>query len=128
MRTYLAGVVEMVSISGVFSVLVHIDYPVRTWPVERAGPFDPVVFEDEFRWALRATAESGRALELNTRLPLSATILRWWHEEGGDAITFGSDAHLPALVGHGFADAVRLAEAHGFRPGRDPDNLWRRAD
>jgi histidinol-phosphatase (PHP family) len=128
LREYLAGVVEMVSISGVFSVLAHIDYPVRSWPEEQAGPFDPSVFEDEFRWALRATAESGRALEINTRLPLHATILRWWHEEGGDAVTFGSDAHLPPLVGHGFADAAHLAEAHGFRPGRDPYDLWRRTN
>jgi histidinol-phosphatase (PHP family) len=126
MREYLAEVAEMVSISGVFSVLAHIDYPVRSWPVEQAGPFDPAAFTDEFRWALRATAESGRALEINTRLPLHATILRWWHEEGGDAVTFGSDAHLPPLVGHAFAEAAQLADAHGFRPTADPYAPWRR--
>ena len=125
MREYLAGVVEMVSVDGVFEVVAHIDYPVRSWPAER-GPFDPVVFEDEFRWALRATARSGRALELNTRLPLHATILTWWYEEGGEAVTFGSDAHLPSSVGHGFAEAAQMAEAHGFRAGRDPYDLWRR--
>lgn len=32
-----------------------------------AGPFDPNVFEDEFRYALRVLADSGRALEVNTR-------------------------------------------------------------
>jgi histidinol-phosphatase (PHP family) len=126
MREYLAGVVEMVAISGVFSVLAHIDYPVRSWPVEQAGPFDPTVFEDEFRWALRATAQSGRALEINTRLPLHPLILRWWHQEGGVAVTFGSDAHLPPFVGHGFAAAAQLAEAHGFRPGQDPYHPWPR--
>jgi histidinol-phosphatase (PHP family) len=126
MREYLAGVVEMVSISGVFSVVAHIDYPVRSWPVERVGPFDPLVFKDELRWALRAIAQSGRALEINTRLPLHPTIVRWWHEEGGDAVTFGSDAHLPPYVGHGFAEAAQMAEAHGFRPSRDPYDLWRR--
>lgn len=128
MRAYLAAVVEMVSTSGVFSVLAHIDYPVRSWPVERAGPFDPSLFRDEFHWALRATAESGRALEINTRLPLDPTILRWWHEEGGDAVTFGSDAHLPPYVGHGFAAAAQLAEACGFRPGRHPYDRWGRVD
>jgi histidinol-phosphatase (PHP family) len=123
MRDYLAGVAAMMSTSGLFSVLAHIDYPVRSWP----GPFDPGVFEEEFRHALRATAESGRALEINTRLPLHATILGWWHQEGGDAITFGSDAHLPPYVAHGFADAARMAEAYGFRPGADPHDLWGRA-
>jgi histidinol-phosphatase (PHP family) len=127
-REYLAGVATMMAASGMFAVLAHIDYPVRSWPAERAGPFDPAMFEEEFRHALRATAESGRALEFNTRLPLDATILSWWHEEGGDAVTFGSDAHLPRDVAHGFADAARLAEAHGFRPGRNPYDLWGRVD
>ena len=125
-RDYLAEVVEMVEVGGVFSVLAHIDYPVRSWPVERERPFEPAGFEDEFRRALRATADSGRALEINTRLPLDPAILRWWREEGGEAVTFGSDAHLPPLVGHGFAAAADLAGAHGFRPTSDPYGPWRR--
>ena len=30
-----------------------------------------------------------------TRMPLHASILQWWHEESGSAITLGSDAHGP---------------------------------
>jgi histidinol-phosphatase (PHP family) len=127
-RDYLAGVAAMVSTSETFAVLAHIDYPVRSWPTEAAGPFDPVAFEDEFRHALRLTAQSGRALEVNTRLPLHPTVLTWWHAEGGDAITFGSDAHLPDLVGHGFREAAQMAEAHGFRPGKNPYDLWAGVD
>jgi histidinol-phosphatase (PHP family) len=127
-REYLVEVAAMMSMSGMFSVLAHIDYAVRSWPEAKAGPFDPLVFEEEFRFALRATADSGRALEINTRLPLHATILDWWHQEGGDAVTFGSDAHLPALVAHGFAEAAQMARAHGFRPGRHPHDLWGRED
>ena len=127
-REYLAGVATMMATSGMFSVLAHIDYPVRSWPTQRVGPFDPKQFEEEFRHALRTTAQSGRALEINTRLPLHATILTWWHEEGGDAITFGSDAHLPEAVAHGFAEAADMAEAHGFRPGGNPYDLWVRVD
>jgi histidinol-phosphatase (PHP family) len=122
-RGYLADLTTMVEQSDVFSVLAHIDYPIRFWPAEREGPFDPMAFEDEFRAALRVTAQSGRALEINTRLPLDGAILTWWHEEGGDAVTFGSDAHTAALVGHGFAEAAQMAEAHGFRPGKNPYDL-----
>jgi histidinol-phosphatase (PHP family) len=61
-------------------------------------------------------------------LPLHATILRWWHQERGDAVTFGSDAHLPALVGHGFTEAAHLAEANGFRPSQNAYDLWGRTD
>lgn len=128
MREYLAGVTAMVAESDLFAVLAHIDYPVRSWPAQQAGAFDPAMFEEEFRAALRATARSGRALEINTRLPLHATILTWWHEEGGDAVTFGSDAHLPEFVAHGFAEAAQMAEAHGFRPGSNPYDLWGRVD
>ncbi len=127
-RDYLAGVAAMVSTSDLFAVLAHIDYPVRSWPTETAGLFDPVAFEDEFRHALRLTAQSGRAMEVNTRLPLHPTVLTWWHDEGGDAITFGSDAHLPDFVGHGFREATQMAEAHGFRPGKSPYDLWARVD
>ncbi|MEV4351136.1 PHP domain-containing protein [Actinoplanes sp. NPDC049596] len=122
MREYLAGVADMVATSLPFSVVAHIDYPVRFWP----GRFDPAEFEDEFRHALRETARSGRALEINTRLPLHATILGWWRDAGGDAVSFGSDAHLPDAVAHGFADAAAMAEAYGFRPGPHPADLWPR--
>lgn len=126
-REYLAEVARLVAASDVFAVLAHIDYPIRYWP-ERAGPFELAAFEEEFRHALRAAARSGRALEINTRLPLHPTILRWWHDEGGEAVSFGSDAHNPSAVAHGFREAAKMAEAHGFRPGRAPYDFWSRVD
>ena len=81
--------------------------------------FDVTEFEGEFRHALRTTAASGRALEINTVVPLDATIVRWWYDEGGEAVTFGSDAHEPASVARGFTDAAALAAASGFRPTDD---------
>ncbi|AEV85269.1 histidinol phosphatase [Actinoplanes sp. SE50] len=126
-REYLAEIPRMVAGDDPFTVLAHIDYPLRSWPAEKSGPFDPALFEDDFRYALRATAESGRALEINTRIPMDATILRWWHEEGGRAVSFGSDAHRPELVANGFREATAMADAFGFRPGRTPWDLWPRA-
>lgn len=127
MRTYLAEVARLVTESDAFSVLAHIDYPVRSWP-KRAPAFDPADFEDEFRHTLRTLAETGRALEINTRIPLHALILWWWHDEGGEAITFGSDAHEPSAVARSFGEATQMALAHGFRPGRDPLDFWGRVD
>ncbi|GGR59129.1 histidinol-phosphatase [Actinoplanes ianthinogenes] len=127
-REYLTEIPKMVATDAPFTVLAHIDYPLRFWPADRAGAFAPESFEDHFRHALRATAASGRALEINTRIPLDPTILRWWHEEGGQAVSFGSDAHRPELVAHGFPEAAALAEAHGFRPGRHPHDLWPRSN
>jgi histidinol-phosphatase (PHP family) len=128
LREYLAEIPRVVAGSDQFAVLAHIDYPIRSWPAETAGRFDPADFEEEFRHALRATADAGRALEINTRLPMDATLLTWWHEEGGEAVTFGSDAHSPDLVGHGFREAAAMAEAHGFRPGKYLGDFWGRVD
>jgi histidinol-phosphatase (PHP family) len=127
-RLYLAEVARLVAESDVFSVLAHIDYPIRSWPVREAGPFDPSAFEGEFRHALRAIAQSGRALEVNTRIPLHSTLLSWWREEGGEAVTFGSDAHEPSDVARGFREAADMAEAHGFGPSHSPSDFWFRVD
>lgn len=125
-REYLAEIHRLITSSDVFAVLAHIDYPVRYWP-PRAGPYDPNVFEDEFRHVLRVLADSGRALEISTRVPLHPEVVRWWHEEGGEAITFGSDAHDPAVLAHGFAEAAAMVEVHGFRSGRHPYDFWTRS-
>jgi histidinol-phosphatase (PHP family) len=61
------------------------------------------------------------------RLPLSEVILRWWHDVGGQAVTFGSDAHRPGRLAEGFAQARAMVEAVGFRPATDVVDPWRRA-
>jgi histidinol-phosphatase (PHP family) len=81
-RDYLAEVLLMIDTCDAFGVLAHIDYPLRCWP-QRAGPVVIERFEDEFRTVLRALAASGRALEVNLRVPLPAAVLRWWREAGG---------------------------------------------
>ncbi|MGK2881675.1 MAG: PHP domain-containing protein, partial [Mycobacterium sp.] len=126
MRSYFDELVRLVEGSSVFQVLAHCDYPRRYWP-RREGPYREAAFEEEYRVVFRALAASGRALELNTTSPLaSTTLMRWWHEEGGDAVSFGSDAHLPLRVGQLFDVAVDIVEAAGFRPGRDEYDFWRR--
>jgi histidinol-phosphatase (PHP family) len=125
MRRYFAEVVALIEGSALFEVLAHLDYPRRYWP-QAAGRYQETDFEEEYRAVLRALASSGRVLELNTASPLvSVSLLRWWREEGGTALSFGSDAHLPGYVGERFGEAAGVAEAAGFRPGRDPFDFWR---
>ena len=123
MRDYLAEASRLIQESDVFDVFAHIDYAVRYWPRD-ADPFEPRDFEEPFRRALRLLAGSGRALEVNTRVPMAPTILDWWREEGGAALSFGSDAHDPSVLARGLAEAAELAEEHGFRPGAEPGDLW----
>ncbi|WP_245160188.1 PHP domain-containing protein [Blastococcus sp. CT_GayMR20] len=126
MRRYLAEIVRMIETSDVFQVLAHVDFPRRYWP----GGTDRYVektYEEEYRAVFRALASTGRALEVNTSSPLaSVDQVRWFHEEGGQAVSFGSDAHAPAAVGQRFDLAVDVVEAAGFRPGRDRLDFWRR--
>ena len=125
-RRYFAELLQLVKGSGLFQVLAHVDFPRRYWPAA-AGRYDESTFEEEYRGVLRELANSGRALEINTKSPLaSVAVLRWWRDEGGDAVSFGSDAHVPWVVGNLFEVAVDVVEAAGFRPGRDAFDFWRR--
>jgi histidinol-phosphatase (PHP family) len=125
-RAYLAEVVAMAQGDGPFAVLAHIDYPVRYWPAA-AGPFDPGQVEEEYRKALETLAASGRALEVNTRVPLASKVVRWWYEAGGQAVTFGSDPHEPGRIASKLIETAAMVEAHGFRPGRTAHEMWGRA-
>ncbi|WP_431247603.1 PHP domain-containing protein [Leifsonia xyli] len=126
MTAYLEEIPVMVAGSDAFDVFTHIDYALRHWPSAAVGPFDPREFEEAIRFAMRAIAESGRALELNTRR-LWSWVPQWWAEEGGQAITFASDAHTPDAIASNFPEAVILAETFGFRPGAVLADPWRRA-
>jgi histidinol-phosphatase (PHP family) len=122
---YLDELLRMIAGSDAFETLTHIDYAARAWPTLTAGPFDPRVFEERFRIALRALASSGRALELNTSR-LWPWVPEWWAEEGGRAVSFGSDAHEAKDLARNFPEATAMAEAFGFRPGRTPEAFWTR--
>jgi len=125
MWAYLEEIPRMVAGSRVFEVFTHIDYAVRAWPTESAGPFDPRRFEKGFRNAMRAIANSDRTLEMNTRR-LWPWIPQWWSEEGGKAVTFGSDAHVPEALAANFPEATAMLEHYGFRPGQRPEEYWTR--
>jgi len=126
MRYYFAELLRLIESSGLFEVLAHLDFPRRFWP-KGAHLFREEAFEEEYRTVLRALARGGRVLEINTKSPLaSVDLVRWWHAEGGTAVSFGSDAHLPQRVGDRFKLAVDVVEAAGFRAGHDPYDFWRR--
>ncbi len=127
MDRYFTDMVTLVERSAVFNVLAHCDYPRRYWPTRRTGPYRESDFEEHYRTVFRALAASDRALEINTRSPLaSVELIGWWWQEGGTAVSFGSDAHQPRRVGDRFGLAVDIVEAAGFRPGRDRFDYWRR--
>jgi histidinol-phosphatase (PHP family) len=124
-REYLAEVTTMIETSDEFAVLAHINYAARYWP-GRHGEYRSTEFEAEYRTALRALARGGRAMEVNTSgwLPVDPVLLGWWRAEGGEAVSFGSDAHDPHTLGREFASAAAMAEAAGFGPDSGRSGLW----
>jgi len=124
MRQYFAEVIRLIRGSDLFQILAHLDFARRSWPTA-AGPYEEKTFEPEYRAVLSELAATGRTLELNTKSPLAQVeLLRWWREEGGTTLSFGSDAHQPWRVGDKFREAVAIADAGGFAPGRDPFDFW----
>ena len=108
--------------SGLGDVLGHLDL-VKRYGVRQYGPLDPRVFEEEIRAVLRAAAQRGVGLEINTSglrqspgEPYPAlTVLRWFRELGGEVLTIGSDAHHTDDLGAGIAEAQEMAREAGFR-------------
>ena len=75
---------------------------------------------------LRTLAGAGKILEINTKAPLDPLVLSLWRQEGGQAVTFASDAHDPATLAAGFTEAAQMAEAAGFTASQDPCGPWSR--
>ena len=75
-----------------------------------------------------------QALEVNTTrggdparfLCPGPVVLGWWREEGGRAVSFGSDAHSPDKLATGFEMARDVVAAAGFKPQDDPNGFWLR--
>jgi histidinol-phosphatase (PHP family) len=128
-RIYFNEVLQMIETDQPFETVAHIDYPKRYW-LEGAEPYRDEDFEEEIRAVLRAAARTGRVLEVNTtrgnKMCPDHLVLRWWREAGGQAVSFGSDAHDPDKIAAGFDRAQMMVEAAGFKPAKDPTAYWRR--
>src|SRR2546428_13858202 len=109
--------------------LTHLVVPKRFW-VDGTAPYREADYEEEIRAVLASCARTSRVLEVNTTRGVTLcpdiTVVRWWHEAGGKAVQYGSDAHQPDKVGEGFAAATKMVEAAGFKPAAGPTALLRR--
>jgi histidinol-phosphatase (PHP family) len=128
-REYFREVLAMIETDQPFETLAHLDYPKRYW-LPGAPPYREQDYAEELRAILRAAAIGGRVLEVNTTrgnvMCPDLAVVRWWREAGGQAVSFGSDAHDPEKIAAGFEEARQLVEAAGFKPAKDPTAFWRR--
>jgi histidinol-phosphatase (PHP family) len=105
--------------SGLFDIIGHADLCKRfaIYPKQDCSLL--------FAKFLAAARQSGAAMELNTaglrkdcREIYPGPALVQMAFKLGVPITFGSDAHAPAEVGAGFAEALALARSAGYTHGR----------
>ena len=122
MSRYFDAVYQMVQ-WGQFHSLAHLTYPFRYLPPEKR-PADYAAWQDQIDAILKALADKGLALEINTsglRNPaLGMThpdfpLIKRFREQGGERITVGADAHTPSDVGAHISDALELARRAGFQ-------------
>jgi histidinol-phosphatase (PHP family) len=132
-RAYFKELLALVESPQPFEVLAHLDYPKRYWP-DGIAPYREEDFEAELREVLVAAKQRGLALEVNTtrgdggeqRFCPGIKVFRWWHEVGGEAVSFGSDAHDPDKIAGAFELATQIVQSAGFKPAQDPLAFWRR--
>lgn len=111
---YFGSMAEL-AVTDFYDVLGHIIYPLRYM----SAPVTLDRYWDRIDAILRAAAERGRGVELNTYK--GQTIAQWkpvlerWRACGGEIVTLGSDAHAPEGVGGGFQEAGELLKDIGFR-------------
>jgi len=116
---------DMLRLTASFDVLGHYDYFSRyaPWPDRKMMYRDA---PDAFDEVLRLCAQSGRAVELNTRtgyrmidegvadfLP-DPEVLRRYRELGGELVSIGSDAHQAETVGRAIPEYLDWLEGLGF--------------
>lgn len=121
MLQYFAELLEIVR-WGNFDSLAHLSFPLR-YPLLRNNiRIDLTRYAEPVDEVLRALAESGKALELNTSglrqgmrdtLP-PAWVVHRFRELGGEMVTIGSDAHTAGEIGAGIRDGMHLLLENGF--------------
>lgn len=118
---YFEGIYDIVK-WGKFSSLAHLTYPFRYIP-DDLRPKDYSRWDDHITTILKALAQSGRAMEINTsglRKKIGVTspdfpLIKRYFDCGGELVTVGSDAHYTQDVGANIDDGIALAQKAGFR-------------
>ena len=120
---YLEAIYEGVTQLKDFDIVGHYDYVARYAPY----PQDSIryaAFGDIFDSLLKYLIEGGKALEINTKscsgskgraTVLDTDILKRYRELGGEAVSLGSDSHMPESVADRFDIYADLLRSIGFR-------------
>lgn len=119
---YFESILENIKVYDDFDVYGHLDYAVRYGPNKNLF-YSYEAYADILDEILRALISSGKGIEVNTSgfkyglehpHPTEAVIKRYC-ELGGEIITIGSDAHIPAHIAYDFSKIPALLMDCGFQ-------------
>lgn len=119
---YFESILENLSLYSDFDVYGHIDYIVRYGPNQNRE-YSYGRYQDILDEILKKIISMGKGIELNTGgyhyglgqpNPCSSIIKRY-HELGGEIITIGADAHSPEKIAYAFNKAACVLTDCGFR-------------
>jgi histidinol-phosphatase (PHP family) len=128
---YFAEMDRMVR-SADIDIIAHFDIPART--AKPIFGYDPTRYETAIRAILAVVIERGLALDVNVaglrkpaqNLMPDPLILHWYHEMGGERITFGSDAHSVDHLGLNLDLALLAVREAGLASVTQFERRWAR--
>lgn len=120
-REYFESILENLAVFDCFDVYGHIDYVVRYGPNTNTY-YTYEKFADVIDEILKTLIYKGKGIEINTggfRYGLghpnpTETILKRYHELGGEIITMGADAHKPEHIAFDFEKVPGILKNAGF--------------
>jgi histidinol-phosphatase (PHP family) len=107
-----------------YDVLAHFDLVRRAvHRVYGLGTLDYTAYKELIRYILKTVVRRGKGIEINTSNCWrgmgdpnpTLQVLQWYREEGGEILTFGSDAHRHDAIGLDFEVALDMAQMAGFK-------------
>lgn len=120
---YLEEFARLIRVMPDFDILGHYDYIAR-YPDYKETTIFYKEFGDALDSILSFLAQNGKTMEINTktyqlyrgrRPDLDIEVLKRFRELGGEALSFGSDAHEITRLGDRFDWCREMALAAGFR-------------
>lgn len=121
-REYFESILENLKAFNQMDVYGHLDYIVRYGPNQNRE-YSYEKYRDVLDEILKQLTDRQIGLELNTggyhyglgQPNPSIEVLKRYRELGGEIITVGADAHVPAKIGYAFDAAYAVLKECGFR-------------
>lgn len=116
---YLLGVLDSLNAPYPYNTVGHIGYVAKNSVYEKKILMRED-FPDIIDTILKTIIEKDKTLELNANIKddicmPNMSIIKRYHELGGENITFGSDAHKTNRLGEGYSEIKDLALSLGFK-------------